>query len=121
MAPVRLQAHDHNSGGTRVSVPQRTPSVKDKKTEPEVCIIPSDDAILAKAYRLYERDGCKPGHEVGNWIAASVHVKGTPPSKTSHSGGHSAAKRLPIREPHALGDEAGRDAHSLRMSGFGEP
>ena len=121
MAPFRLQAHDQNSGCTRVSVPQRTPSVKKKKTDPEICSIPCDDAILAKAYQLYERDGCKPGHEVDNWITASAHIKGTSSSHTSHSGGHSEDERQPSREPHALGDQAGRDAHSLRMSGFGEP
>ena len=121
MAPVRLQAYDRIASDTRVSVCRRPPSVKDKKTEPKVRMIPNDDAILAKAYRLYEKDGCKPGHEVGNWIAASAHIEGTPPLKTSPSGGHPAAQRLPIREPHALGDQAGRDAHSLGMSGFGKP
>jgi hypothetical protein len=95
--------------------------VKNKKTEPEVCSIPCNDAIRAKAYQLYEKDGCKPGHEVDNWIAASAHIKGTHPSHTSKSGGHSAAKHLPIREAPALGDQAGRKAHTLRMPGLGKP
>jgi hypothetical protein len=95
--------------------------VKKKKTDPEIRSIPCDDAILAKAYQLYEKDGCKPGHEVDNWIAASAHIKSTPPSHKCDGSGHPAAKRLPIREPHALGDQAGRDAHTLKTAGSGEP
>lgn len=95
--------------------------MKKKKTAPEICVIPCDDAILAKAYQLYEKDGCKPGHEVDNWIKASAHIKGTPTSHTPPSGRHPEAKRLPIREAPALGDQAGRKAHTLRMPGLGEP
>ena len=38
---------------------------------------PTDEQIALRAYEIYEREGCQPGTELQNWLAAEAELTGS--------------------------------------------
>lgn len=39
----------------------------------------TEDLIRMRAYQLFEKRGCRPGHDVDDWLEAEVEVMGDKP------------------------------------------
>ena len=63
---------------------------------------PSHDEIAQRAFELYQKRGCLPGHESEDWLEAEKQLSAEPgpgkgdASRTSHSG-HGPRKKKPAR------------------------
>jgi len=86
--------------------------MKNKSNRPLILKKPSQDDISAYAFHLYEQSHCAPGHDLDNWLEATACLNANIPAQHSGARLHHHVNGPESYETHALGDEAGRTAHS---------
>jgi hypothetical protein len=72
---------------------------------------PSEEEIRRCAFQLYEQSGCRPGHDVADWLEASAGLKNSIYARWCQAVDSPEGGEAP-----ALGDQAGRLAHCWRMA-----
>jgi hypothetical protein len=61
-----------NGTSTRAGAAETT-----KAAPPVASTRPSDEEIARRAYEIYQREGCQPGSELRNWLAAEAELSGS--------------------------------------------
>jgi len=86
--------------------------MKNKSNRSLVPSKPSEGDISEYAFHLYQQSSCAPGHDLENWFEAIACLNANIPAHRSGARLHHHVNGPESYETHALGDEAGRTAHS---------
>ena len=86
--------------------------MKNKSTRPVILSKPTEGEISDYAFHLYEQSHCAPGHDLDNWLEATACLNANIPAHRSGARLHHDVSSPASDETHALGDQAGRNAHS---------
>lgn len=55
---------------------------------------PSQEEIAKRAYEIFERNGCKPGQDMANWLSAESELMNERGMARGHSPGTQPAKGI---------------------------
>lgn len=85
--------------------------MKNKSNRPLAPSKPSEGDISDYAFHLYQQSGCAPGHDLDNWFEATACLNANIPAHQSGARLHHHVNGPESYEAHALGAQAGRNAH----------